>query len=347
MIHNNFSLDHLNTLKVHCIAKYFMEIPSTYKLLQAIQTPEWKNEKKRILWGGANTLFVSDFFDGLVVKIAIKGFKILQEDEHHILLQVWAGENWQNLILFCLQHQLGGIENMTDIPGNVGTSAVSNIGAYGQEVSSVIYEVTWLNLESQNLQKLSNADCQFRYRESIFKHALEGKFIITHVSFKLKKIDQNYSFSTEYADIQRVFTEKNISFEQLNTSDQLQTLVTTISEIRAAKLPNIKNTGTAGSFFKNPEITLPQREQLHQRFPELKAHLTSQELMKLSAGQLIELCWWKGKSIHGVKMSDQHALVLVNSSQNWSDILSYAEQVQASVKERFGIDLEPEVRYCR
>ncbi|MDO4713645.1 MAG: UDP-N-acetylmuramate dehydrogenase [bacterium] len=347
MLQTHIALDHYNTLKVHCTAKYFLEIGSTYQLLQAIETPEWKQEKKRILGGGANTLFVSDFFDGLVVKIGIKGFKILAEDEQSLVLQVGAGEKWQDLVDYCVAHQLGGIENMTDIPGNVGTSAVSNIGAYGQEVSSVIEEVIGLNLQTKTLQKLSNADCAFAYRESVFKHDLEGEFIITHISFRLKKIDQNYSFATAYADVQAAFAEQEIAFEELSPSEKLQTLVTTISEIRASKLPNLEQTGTAGSFFKNPEISLPQREQLHQRFPQLKAHLTSQELMKLSAGQLIELCGWKGKTLNNVKMSEQHALILINKSKAGKDVLHYAEQVQAAVYEQFGIELEPEVRYCQ
>lgn len=342
----NHPLNELNTLKVNCTAKLFTEVKSSYQLLQLIQTPERINEKHRILGGGANTLFVSDFFDGLVVKIAIPGIKIIKEENNQVRVQVGAGEKREHLIAFAQSHQLGGIENLIAIPWNVGTSAVSNIGAYGQEVSEVIEEVQGLNLKTQSIQKLSNTECQFAYRESIFKHELNGQFIITHITFRLQKVDENYHFSTAYGDIQNFLIEKGIAFEKLSPYEKLTKISEIISETRTSKLPDIHTTWTAGSFFKNPEIWLVERKQLQSRFPQLKAHLGEHETMKLSAAQLIELCGWKGKTINSVKMSENHALILINEGNSWKAIAEYADQVRVSVLEKFGIELEPEVRYC-
>lgn len=342
----NFPLNQLNTLKVHCTAKLFHQVENSYQLLQLIESPEWQQEKHRILWGGANTLFLPDFFDGLVLKVGIKGIKKLTEENGKVLLQVGAGEAREDLIEYVLKEQLGGIENLIAIPGNVGTSAVSNIGAYGQEVSEVIHEVIGVNLETKTIQKLSREECEFAYRESIFKHELEGKFIITHVVFTLEKIDEKYQFSTAYADVERYFQEQEIDFSLLSPTEKLKTIAQAISEIRATKLPDRKQIWTAGSFFKNPEIWLPQWEHLQSRFPELKAHPGSEETMKLSAGQLIELCGWKGKEESGVKMSEKHALILINTWTSGQAIAEYAKKVQDSVFEKFGIMLEPEVRYC-
>lgn len=346
MMQSQVSLQTMNTLQVPCTAKYFTEVSSTYQLLQLLETPEWTSEKHWILWGGSNTLFCSDFFDGIVLHIAIKGIKILEESSEHVRVQVGAGEVRNDFVRTCKEQQRGGIENLVAIPGNVGTSAVSNIGAYGQEACESIDEVIGVHLESKSIQKLAKEECNFGYRRSIFKEDLQGKFIITHVIFKLKKIDEHYNFNTGYADIQSSFEAEGINFTTLNHQEKLLILSLTIEKIRAKKLPDRTQIGTAGSYFKNPEIWIPQREILHSKFPELKAYLQDNEQMKLSAGQLIDLCGLKGYQEGKVKISDQHALILINEGGSWEEIKRFAEKIQASVFEKFGVMLDPEVMYC-
>ena len=342
----NFNLQALNTLQVPCTAKLFTEIESTYQLLQLLETPERKNEKHWILWGGSNTLFTRDFFDGIVVKLQIKGIKILKETEETIEVQVGAGEIRDNFVKHCIENQWWGIENLISIPGNVGTSAVSNIWAYGQEACEAISEVIGVHLESNTLQKLSNEECDFGYRKSIFKTELKDRFIITHIVFKLKKIDQRYDFNTQYADIQKAFSEQWIVFETLNPAKKLEMLTTVIVEIRKNKLPDWKTVWTAGSYFKNPKVWLPQWEKLHKQFPDLKGFLQDDETMKLSAGQLIELCGFKGHKEGKVKISEQHALILINEWGSWAEVKVFAEKVQKSVFKKFWVQIEPEVIYC-
>lgn len=343
----NINLQSLNTLQVACTAKLFLEIESTYQLLQTLETPERKQEKHWILWWGSNTLFTSDFFDGIILKINIKGMKILKETDKSLEIQVGAGEEREDFVRYCIEQQRWGVENLIAIPGNVGTSAVSNIGAYGQEACEVISEVIGVNLETNTIQKLSKEECEFGYRKSIFKSELQGKFIITHIVFKLKKINADYAFNTEYADIQRVFTEQGIDFERLSPEQKLEALTTTIAEIRSKKLPDWKVVWTAGSYFKNPEIWLPEREALQTKHPELKAFLQPNETMKLMAGQLIELCGLKGYQEGQVKISEKHALILINEWGTGKDVADFAQKIQDAVWEKFWVELEPEVVYCK
>ena len=342
----DYSLQPLNTLQVNCVAKMYVDIPNTYQLLQFIETQEWKENKHWILWWWSNTLFLNDYFDWIVLHPGIKGIELIKQDENAVYLQVWAWEVWDDFVQYCLDNSFWWIENLIAIPWNVWTSAVSNIWAYGQEVRNVIYEVIWVNLETNTIQKLSNDDCEFAYRDSIFKHDLEDKFIITHVVFKLQKIDENYEYITSYKDVETYFSSNWIDFEKLAPLKKLQTISQAIHEIRKNKLPDHTKVWTAGSYFKNPELSLPERDVLEKKFPDLRAHLTDNETMKLSAWQLIELCWWKGKEVNKVKMYEKHALILINANPSWKAVEDYAKSVQKSVYEKFWVHLEPEVRYC-
>jgi len=342
----DFSLKTLNTLQVDCVAKFYVDIPNTYQLLQFIETRERKENKHWILWWWSNTLFLNDYFDWIVLHPGIKGIELVKNDENVVYFQVGAWEVRDDFVQYCIDNSFWWIENLISIPWNVWTSAVSNIWAYGQEVKNVIYEVIWVNLETNTIQKLSNDDCEFAYRDSIFKHDLKDKFIITHVIFKLQKVDENYEYITSYKDVETYFSNNWIDFEKLDSFKKLQIISQAIYEIRKNKLPDHTKIWTAWSFFKNPEISLPEWDSLQKSFPELKAHLTVNETMKLSAGQLIELCWWKGKEVNKVKMYEKHALILINEGDSWANVKLYAEQVQHSVKEQFWIYLEPEVMYC-
>ena len=343
----NVSLKSLNTLQVEVTAKFYVEIKNTYSLLQFLETKEWKENKHRILWWGSNTLFLSDYFDGIVLHPDIKGIEPIKETETEIYLQVWAWEDRNEFVNYTINNGLWWIENLILIPGNVWTSAVSNIGAYWQEARETIYEIVWVNLETNTIQKISNDDCNFSYRNSIFKNELKDKFIITHVVYKLKKVDWDYEFKTSYKDVTAYFENNNIDFDNLSISEKLPTISKAIEVIRRNKLPDHTKLWTAWSYFKNPEISLPERDDLQTKFPELRAHLTENETMKLSAGQLIELCWWKWKEVNWVKMYEKHALILINSNPSWEVVAEYAQMVQDSVKEKFWVQLEPEVIYCK
>ena len=343
----NVSLKSLNTLQVDVTAKFYVEIKNTYSLLQFLETKEWKENKHRILWWGSNTLFLSDYFDGIVLHPDIKGIEPIKETETEIYLQVWAWEDRNEFVNYTINNGLWWIENLILIPGNVWTSAVSNIGAYWQEARETIYEIVWVNLETNTIQKISNDDCNFSYRNSIFKNELKDKFIITHVVYKLKKVDWDYEFKTSYKDVTAYFENNNIDFDNLSISEKLPTISKAIEVIRRNKLPDHTKLWTAWSYFKNPEISLPERDDLQTKFPELRAHLTENETMKLSAGQLIELCWWKWKEVNWVKMYEKHALILINSNPSWEAVAEYAQMVQDSVKEKFWVQLEPEVIYCK
>ena len=343
----NVSLKSLNTLQVDVTAKFYVEIKNTYSLLQFLETKEWKENKHRILWWGSNTLFLSDYYDGIVLHPDIKGIETIKETETEIYLQVWAWEDRNEFVNYTINNGLWWIENLILIPGNVWTSAVSNIGAYWQEARETIYEIVWVNLETNTIQKISNDDCNFSYRNSIFKNELKDKFIITHVVYKLKKVDWDYEFKTSYKDVTAYFENNNIDFDNLSISEKLPTISKAIEVIRRNKLPDHTKLWTAWSYFKNPEISLPERDDLQIKFPELRAHLTENETMKLSAGQLIELCWWKWKEVNWVKMYEKHALILINSNPSWEVVAEYAQMVQDSVKEKFWVQLEPEVIYCK
>ena len=297
----NIDLKPYNTLQVVCKAKYFVEIESTYQLLQLLETAERNAEKHWILWWGSNTLFTSDFFDGVVAKMAIKGIKILNETDDQVL---------------------------------------------GQEASNALYEVIGVNTQTKSIQKLANEECKFGYRKSIFKEELKENFIITHCVFSLKKIEEGYDFNVEYWDIQKEFSAQHLAFDEIDPVQKLKILTQTIAKIRERKLPDRRVVWTAGSYFKNPEIWLPQREALQKKHPELKAFLQPDERMKLAAGQLIELCGLKGYQEGNVKISDQHALILINLWGTWAEVKAFAEKVQDVVFKKFEIHLEPEVIYC-
>jgi len=343
---SNFNLKEYNTLQVNCVSKLYTEIESIYWLLQLLETKEWQENTHWVLGWGANTLFTSDFFDWIVIKMSILWINILKETDENIIIQVWAWENWDNFVKYCVRNQLWGIENLISIPWCVWASAVWNIWAYWQEAWNCIKEIIWVNLETKTIQKIKKSECNFWYRDSIFKNELKGKFIITHIVFSLKKISTSYEFTTSYKDVEEYFYNHSIDFNNLPLDQKIGTISSVIAEIRDNKLPDYHKMWTAGSYFKNPEIPPSQREKLHIKFPELKAHTTKGGTMKLSAWQLIELCWWKWKAINKVKMYEKHALILVNEWSSWEAVVEYANTVKKSVQEKFWVCLVPEVIYA-
>jgi len=360
-IQNDVNLRNYNTFKVEAVAKYFCEIKSSEDIVELLSSDVYKDNKTFFLGSGANTIFVNDF-DGLIIKNEILGKEILDEDndtnmnsrilksnnKDTVQIKIWAGENRHNFVVRCAQNNLVGLENLAYIPSSVWATAVQNIWAYGTEAKDVIVSVEWINLadkksnsiETKQTTVLSNEECCFGYRESVFKNKLKNKFIITHVTFELSKFDKiaDYKFNCEYNGIAEKIEELWYDKDKLWPIE----FVDVITEIRRAKLPDREMVWTAGSFFKNPVIDEAKRNKLKKEFDGLK-WFPVDAWIKLSAGQLIDMCGFKWKGDGKVGTYKTHALVLVNEwKASGKDVMDFAKQIQDGVKNKFGIELWPE-----
>ncbi len=323
------------TFGVPVTARYFCSIPSIEAVQQLVQHPVYQNNSHFILGGGSNVLFTSDY-NGLVIQNLLKGITIRQESETSIDIEVMAGENWHNLVMYCVQHNWGGIENLSLIPGTVGAAPIQNIGAYGVEVKEVIKSVTGIDLETGLFRTFLNHECEFEYRDSIFKSRLKENFFISSVTLTLTK--KTHRINTSYGAINDVLTQQHI------TTPTIQQVSNAVIQIRSSKLPNPTVIGNAGSFFKNPTIPLAHYQQLQKSFSEIPGYHSVNQEVKVPAGWLIEQCGWKGKRIGDVGVHTQQALVLVNYAQgSGKEIFSLASNIISSVKEKFNIALTCEV----
>lgn len=330
-IQENISLKNYNTFGIDVTAKRFISIDSVYQLQELL-----KVEKDIFLISGGSNMLLTKDIEKLVVHIDIKGVSIDQENENEVFLTVNAGENWHEFVLWCVDNNYGGLENLSLIPGNVGTCPIQNIGAYGVEVKDTITKVEALHIETGKLVQFSNEECKFGYRNSIFKNEVKGKYIITSVSFKLTK--QNHNFNTSYGAIETELTSKNIAKPNLkNISDA-------VIAIRKSKLPDPKEIGNSGSFFKNPVITKAHFLTLQKTYPEIPSYIVSENQVKVPAGWLIEKAGFKGKRFGDFGVHKKQALVLVNyNNATGKDIYNLAETIQKEIKSKFEIKLEIEV----
>ena len=340
-IEKNIDLKAYNTLQIPVKSKYFVRIGDEADIFELMETDLRKNENHCILNGGSNTLFTHDF-DWIVVKIETKWKEIIKSESNQVIIEVLAGENWSDFVERCCENNYCGIENLIDIPWNVGTAPVSNIWAYGTEVSSVIYEVEWIDLSTWNRNVFKKSECEFGYRTSIFKHTLRNQFLVTRVRFLLSTLDENYQPNIWYKDIQNLIEQKWI---QPKTPKDVAEIV---REIRANKLPDWHKIWTAWSFFSNPIISLEEWTELEKSFPELSHHECiefGEKKMKLSAWQLIDQCWLKWWRIKNGKAWTyvKHALILVNEWWNTDDVLEAMHYIQYCVNDKFWVYLEPEV----
>ena len=330
-IEENISLKNYNTFGIDVTAKRFICIDSVYQLQELL-----KVEKDIFLISGGSNMLLTKDIEKLVVHIDIKGVSIDQENENEVFLTVNAGENWHEFVLWCVDNNYGGLENLSLIPGNVGTCPIQNIGAYGVEVKDTITKVEALHIETGKLVQFSNEECKFGYRNSIFKNEVKGKYIITSVSFKLTKQDHN--FNTSYGAIETELASKNIAKPNLkNISDA-------VIAIRKSKLPDPKEIGNSGSFFKNPVITKAHFLTLQKTYPEIPSYIVSENQVKVPAGWLIEKAGFKGKRFGDFGVHKKQALVLVNyNNATGKDIYNLAETIQKEIKSKFDIKLEIEV----
>ena len=331
----NFSLKPYNTFGVDAKAKYFIEIHNIEELKDALNFSKEKSLSLLFLGGGSNILLTKDF-DGLAIKLNLKGISEENLNDNEVLVTAKAGENWHEFVMFCLSKNYGGLENLSLIPGNVGTSPMQNIGAYGTEIKDVFVNCQVLNLENQTVETFDLEKCRFGYRDSIFKQEGKGKYIIMEVTFKLTK--ENHHIKTEYGAITSEL--QNLGIEKPTIQDVSQAVI----NIRQSKLPDPKQIGNAGSFFKNPTIPLAQFEALQQKFENIQGYPNG-AMVKVPAGWLIEQCGWKGKQIGNVASHKLQSLVIINATgtATGKEIFDFSTEIINSVKEKFGIELEREV----
>lgn len=334
-IQENISLKPFNTFGIAKKARFFTLADSLESLKQALTWAKSNHQNVLVLGGGSNILLISDF-EGLVIKVELKGIQTVREDEDHIWVKVGAGEVWHDWVMYSIAQNWAGLENLSLIPGTVGASPMQNIGAYGVEIKEVFENLEALDRTSLRIKTFSSDDCGFGYRESVFKHQLKDQYVICSVTFKLKK---SPVFKVEYGAIQDVLKEKGV--EKLS----LRSVSDAVISIRKSKLPDPAQIGNAGSFFKNPTINSDHFEKLKAQFPSLPGY-PSGEGVKVSAGWLIEQAGWKGKRIGDVGVHEKQALVLVNYGEgDGAAIQDLSKQVQESVKAKFGIELSPEVNF--
>lgn len=321
-----------NTFQISANCSRFFEISNLSQLNECFEKKIFQ-PPFLIMGAGSNLLFTQDF-EGNVIHLTTKGITMLAENSSYVYLKVEAGEDWEDLIQYCVDHEYYGIENLTGIPGKVGSSPVQNIGAYGVEVKDTIYQVHAISLETEKLKIFTNQECQFAYRDSIFKNKLKNKYIITSVVFELSKIK---SFNLEYAALKNEVEKHPIE----PTLAEIRVL---INDIRNSKLPDITKIGSAGSFFKNPIIAVEQWEQLKSKYPKLTGYVLDNNQVKLAAGQLIDMSGWKGYREGDAGVYPLQALVLVNyGAATGMQILGLCHKIQQSVMDNFQVQITPEV----
>lgn len=335
-LQQNLSLKPFNTFHVNETAQWFTSFASIESLCEFLQNPIIQNLPKLILGGGSNILFTK-FFNGVVLKNEIKGIQTIKEDNDYVYIKVGAGENWHRFVQYCVEHNFGGVENLSLIPGCVGAAPIQNIGAYGVEVKDVIDTVEAYDISTHQLIYISNKDCNFGYRDSIFKHAYKYTYIITAIIFRLHK---KPVFNIQYGVIKEELKIMGINENELT----IQAISEAVIHIRQSKLPDPAVLGNAGSFFKNPTIAKPQFEILQKKYTTIVGYSTANNQMKLAAGWLIEQCGLKGYRKGNVGCHEKQALVIVNyGDASGQEIYDFSEMIIKNVQQKFGILLEREV----
>lgn len=333
-IQSDVNLTSYNTLNVKAKASSFLSVTSAEQLTGFIEESSGEYSDIFVLGGGSNVLFV-DNYDGLILHVSIKGKEILKEDDNHVWLQIGAGENWHETVLYCVGKGWGGIENLSLIPGTVGAAPIQNIGAYGVELQEVFENLEAIELVSGEKRTFNKQDCRFGYRDSIFKNELKGKYVVTEVTLKLSK---NPSVNTSYGAISSELKNRGIE------NPDIRDISDVVIDIRNSKLPNPEDLGNAGSFFKNPIVSKQKFEHLRQQYPSIPGYKLNTIETKIPAGWLIEEAGLKGKVFGNAGTYKQQALVIVNhGGATGQEILELANKIRTAVKNKFGIELVPEV----
>ncbi|RZN82418.1 MAG: UDP-N-acetylmuramate dehydrogenase [Winogradskyella sp.] len=332
-IQENVSLKTFNTFGIDAKANKYVNIQNLGKLKEVLKTEASK--PLFVLGGGSNMLLTKDI-EALVLHLNLKGIAIIEETEDYAVVNAQAGENWHEFVLWCLDNNLGGIENLSLIPGNIGTAPIQNIGAYGVELKDVFHSCEAIHILTQQTKTFTNQDCKFDYRESIFKQDLKGQYIITNVKLKLSK--RNHKLNIAYGAIKSELESLKIS------NPTIKDVSKAVINIRQSKLPDPKEIGNSGSFFKNPVISLTEFKKLQKDFPNVPHYVVSDSEIKVPAGWLIETAGFKGKRFGDYGVHNKQALVLVNyKNALGKDIYALAQLIQQTVSRLFNIKIETEV----
>jgi len=334
-IQENISLKPYNTFGINATAKYFASFSSTDDLHELFAFNAKNNLNNPLILGGGSNILLTRDLNGLVALNQLKGIDVVQQDAENIYVKANAGENWHSFVLYCIQNNFAGVENLSLIPGSVGASPMQNIGAYGVEIKDVFHELEAYSIEDKKLVSFNNNDCEFGYRESVFKRKYKDKFIITSVTYRLNKVPV---FNTSYGAIQQELEKMGV--QELSIAAISQAVI----NIRKSKLPDPVEIGNAGSFFKNPTVPKEKFETLKQKYPNIVGYAVNNEQVKLAAGWLIEQCGWKGYRKGDAGCHAKQALVLVNyGNAKGSEIYDLSTEILQSVEDKFGVMLEREV----
>ena len=330
----NFNLRPFNTFHIDAKARYFAAFGSTEEINELLLRVAETGLPLTILGGGSNMLFTGDV-NGWVLKNEVMGIVVKEEDDEFVYVQCGAGENWHRFVMYCIENNYGGVENLSLIPGCTGASPMQNIGAYGVEIKDVFHELTAFHISEKANYTFTTKECEFGYRESVFKGKYKGQFIITAVTFKLRK---KPFFNTSYGAIEQELERMGV------TELSIKAISDAVINIRSSKLPDPAQIGNAGSFFKNPAVAKEKFLALSEKFPGIVGYENPDGSMKLAAGWLIEQCGWKGYRENDAGVHARQALVLVNYGQaKGSDIFALSEKILQSVREKFDVVLEREV----
>ena len=342
-IQENFSLKPYNTFGIDAKAKFFSSFDSTDELIEILTSNLEPQTSNFILGGGSNVLFTKDY-NGFVLKNEIKGIELMHEDESYVYVKAGAGENWHQFVLHCIKNNWAGIENLSLIPGNVGAAPIQNIGAYGVELRDVFWGLETFHLAQKKKITFTLSDCQFGYRESIFKNKYKDQFVILNLTLRLRKIP---IFHTGYGTIQQELDKMarpDDPFGRGIKELSIKAISQAVINIRSSKLPDPKEIGNAGSFFKNPSVTEEQYRKLKSEYKDIIGFKNSDGTFKLAAGWLIEQCGWKGDRRGDAGVHEKQALVLVNyGNAKGREIYDLSKEIIQSLKEKFGVELEREV----
>ncbi len=332
-IQENVSLKPYNTFGIDAKARFFVHVTTVEELVWVLEQENYP--EKLILGGGSNMLLTGDI-DALVIHIGLMGKEILEEGRTHTLIRVMAGENWHDLVLWTLERNLGGLENLSLIPGSVGSAPIQNIGAYGVELKDSFVSCEAVEVATGRKRLFSLEDCRFGYRESFFKQEGKGKFVITSVTLRLTSGE--HQLRTEYGTIA----------DELEGADVLHPTITDISNavirIRQRKLPDPAILGNSGSFFKNPVVDMGKLAEIQKKYEQVPFYSISEKEVKIPAAWLIDTCGFKGMRVGDAGVHEHQALVLVNYGHaSGKEILDLAKKIQTEVRDTFGISIEPEV----
>ena len=331
-IQEKVDLKPYNTFGIKAEARKFVDITNEEEARAVFQIAK---DNVLILGGGSNVLFTKDF-NGLVVHNSLKGIEVIDTNDHHVTVKVASGEIWHDFVMYAIEHNWGGIENLSLIPGTVGAAPMQNIGAYGVEAKETIVSVDAIDRATGVKRSFTRDDCRFGYRESVFKHELKEKFFISSVTLSLTNIDHHLNIS--YGAITETLKQMNV------LQPTIRDVSNAVIAIRRSKLPDPKVIGNAGSFFKNPVIDVEHYNELKKRFPGIPGYTSENQEVKVPAGWLIEQCSFKGFRVGDVGVHQHQALVLVNYNNGSGDeILELSKKIQRTVKEKFNIDIHAEV----